>query len=264
MNLVDTHCHLSFEQFDEDLVEVLDRAQKAGVQKIICIGCRVEDAHKTLELVEKYNNLYATIGLHPCDVDEDFEKDIDTLANLATHEKVVAIGETGLDFFREENPSERLQRASFQKNYELAKKLEKPLVIHSRSLKAREQTLEMLSSFGNQPFVWHCFSEDMECAEAILELGGMISFTGVVTFPGRGELKHTPTAIQEVAKKIPLERIMVETDAPYLAPPPNRGKRCEPAFVVNTARFIAELRNMEVEEFANATTKNAERFFGIG
>ncbi len=254
MRFIDSHCHIHFESFDSDRAEILQRAHHAGVKKLICIGCRVPDAQKTLRIIEKYKNCFGAVSIHPADIEKSFEKDFEHIREFAEHKKVVAIGETGFDFFRETNPLEGIQKNAFEKHFELAKKLEKPLVIHSRS--ARDETLDMLQGFDGHPFVWHCFSEDFQTAERVIELGGMISFTGIVTFP-------KSLQIQRVAKKIPLENLMVETDAPFLAPVPHRGKRCEPAFVADTARYIADLRNMELEEFASITTGNAEQFFGL-
>ncbi|MBI5414996.1 TatD family hydrolase [Candidatus Peregrinibacteria bacterium] len=254
MHLIDTHCHLNFDKFDIDLDDVVKRAKAAGVTKMISIGCRVEDARKTIPILEKYEGVYGSLGIHPSDTKETFEDDFQTIRELASHPKVVAIGETGIDLYRPENPPLQRQVSAFEIHFEFAKKMHRPVIVHSRS--AVNETLEVLQKHKGYPFVVHCFSEGMEVARKILDLNGMISFTGVVTF-GKNDF------LLEVVRTIPLDRIMVETDAPFLAPPPNRGKRCEPAFVRDTAEFIAKIRGISLEEFSEATTKNAEKFFGI-
>jgi TatD DNase family protein len=254
MEFIDTHCHLGFESFDIDRDAVIARARKAGVKKMICIGCRMEEFQKVLNIAEQYDDVFAAIAIHPADIEKTFPQDFKSLCRLAQHKKIVAIGETGFDFFRTTNPSRTTQKKSFQKHCELAKEFSKPLIIHSRV--SSEETLAVLQTLNGYPFVWHCFSEDMSCAEQVVKMGGMISLTGVVTFASARE-------IQEVARGIPLENMMVETDAPFLPPIPHRGKRCEPAFVTDTADFIAKLRNIDVEELGDITTRNAERFFGI-
>lgn len=259
-SLVDTHCHLAFENFDTNRAEIIDRAHANGVSAMVSIGCTLSDAQKTLQIAEEYENVFAAASIHPADIPEDFSVPFEQIKKLATHEKVVAVGETGLDLYRPENPPKKLQQSAFEQHFRLARSLEKPVIIHSRA--AKEETLEMLRSFSGHSFVWHCFSEDMECAERVLALGGHISFTGIVTFPNRTD-KHALSEIQQVAKNIPLDRLMIETDSPFLAPVPHRGKSCEPAFVKATAEYIAALRNMDFEEFSKATTENAAAFFGL-
>lgn len=234
---------------------MIHRAKEAGVRKIITIGCHAESIPKAIKIADENDNIFTAVGIHPDDAHENFDTDFDIVQSYSGHKKLVAIGETGLDFYREENPTKQQQFYAFEKHIELAKDLQKPVIVHLRS--ADEEAEEFFSAHHNFPFVIHCFSSDWNFAQKILDLGGMLSFTGIVTF------KNADPKLLEVVKKVPIHRIMVETDAPFLAPVPNRGKRNEPAFTVNTAKCIADLRGMGFEEFTQKTTKNAERFFGI-
>ncbi len=253
--LIDTHCHLDFPQFDEDREGVIARAHSAGIMKMVSIGCHVEAAEKAIEIANTHEGISAAIGIHPCDISEKFPEEFKVIKELAHEKKVVAIGETGLDFFREENPSKMAQFDAFEKHSELAKEHEKPVIVHLRD--ATKEAKEFFTAHHDFSFVTHCFLGDWDFAKSIFDLGGMISFTGIVTF------KNADQDLLDVAKRAPIDRIMVETDSPFLAPVPNRGKRCEPAFTADTARFLAELRGEDFQFFAKETTKNAERFFGI-
>lgn len=250
MTIIDTHAHLDFPQFKDDLKETVENAQESGVEKIITIGCNAERAKRTIKIVQQFDNVFAAIGIHP---DDEF-KDFETIEELVKHPKVVAIGECGLDFFREKNPSRKKQEIALAKQIDLAKKHQKPVILHFRN--AREEALEYLRKNHDFPFVVHCFSEDLAFAEEIISLGGLISFTGIVTFPNA-------KTVQETAKKIPLEKIMLETDCPFLAPQKHRGQRCEPAYTYEIADKIAELKNLSLQEVAETTTKTTEKFFGI-
>lgn len=255
MKLIDTHAHLDFPQFENDIDEVVENAKKAGVYKIVNIGCSAERAKKAIKIAEKYDNIFATVGLHPSDLkEENFEKEFAEIEKLSTHPKVVAIGECGFDFFRKDKSEYPLQKKILQMQINLAKKNKLPVVIHLRDCK--KKALEFLKENHNFKFVVHCFSEDVNFANEIINLGGMISFTGIVTFPNSQQ-------VQEVVKNVSLEKIMIETDAPFLAPQKNRGQRCEPACVLDIAQKIAELKDISIEEVAKITTKNAEEFFGI-
>lgn len=253
--LIDTHCHLDFPQFDEDRIEVIARAKTAGVSRMITIGCHVEAAQKAVRIAEENDGVFAALGIHPDEAGENFDKDFEVIKQLADNPKVVAIGETGLDLYRPENPPLTKQIFAFERHIELAQALMKPVIIHLRS--ARNELAEFLTEHHDFPFVIHCYSEDWDFAQQVFDWGGMISFTGIVTF------KNANAELLEVAKKAPIERIMVETDAPFLAPVPKRGKRCEPAFTRSTAEFLAEQRGEDFAAFARQTTANAEGFFGI-
>jgi TatD DNase family protein len=255
MKLVDTHAHLDFPQFAEPLSELIARAKNKGVEQIVNIGCDLARAQKAVLLAKKYPEISAAIGIHPDDVSENFQEQFTQIAHLAQSKEVVAIGESGFDFFHQEKDLVyETQKAAFKSHLELAKSLNKPLVIHLRN--AREEALEFLQTEKPKKFVIHCFSEDWQFAEKIFELGGLISFTGIVTFPNA-------KLVQEVAKKAPLDKIMLETDAPFLAPQRWRGGRNEPGFVSEVAVKISELKQISIEEVAEATTKTAQDFFGL-
>lgn len=255
IELIDTHTHLDAKDFDNDRDEVVQRAHNAGVTRIVTIGAGngIESAHAAIALSEKHSKVWATVGVHPHDAAQDI--DIATLKSLASHPKVVAIGETGLDFFRDWSPKER-QLEWFQKQVELSIDIKKPLVIHCRE--AREEVFSVLSEAGAAAVggVFHCYSEDFEFAERISGLNFIVSITGALTFK-----KNEP--LRDLFRRIPLDRIMVETDAPYLAPEPFRGKRCESAHVLETAKALAIARGISLEEVANVTSENAFRLFGL-
>ncbi len=253
--LIDTHCHLDIPHFADDLSEVIARAKQYGVERMISIGCRLLAARRAIEISDEYAGVFAAVGIHPTDVNDEFAHDFAEIEKLAEHKNVVAIGETGLDFYREENPSSQLQHEAFRRHIDLAKRVNKPVVIHLRS--ARKELEAFLENEHDFPFVIHCFSEDMKFAQRVFDWGGMISFTGIVTF------KNADHKLLEVAKSAPADRIMVETDAPFLSPVPERGKRNEPAFTRHTAECLAELRGEALQNFARQTTGNAERFFGL-
>lgn len=259
MKLIDTHAHLDFPQFEGEIEEVIKNSQKLGVDKIVNIGCDQERAKTAVKIAKKYKNVFATVGLHPSDINEEnFEKDFAIIEELATsHQKnkIVGIGECGLDFFKQKNPPIELQKKAFRKHIELAIKINKPVIIHFRDAKEiAEEFFEQNRDLKGYKFVVHCFSENLEFAKKIIDWGGMISFTGIVTFLNAG-------IVQEVAKNISLDKIMIETDCPFLAPQKYRGQRCEPAYVLEVAKKIAELKEISVEEVAKKTTQNAENFF---
>lgn len=251
--LIDTHAHIEMKEFEVDREEVIKRAREAGVRYLISVGANMAGSKKAVELAGKYENVYAAVGIHPHDVKEMDDSTIQTLRELARHPKVVAIGEIGLDYFKEFSPKE-LQVVKFRELLSLAKELNKPVVIHDRD--AHEDTLRILKEEGIQNGVVHCFSGDNEFAKEILKLGFYISFTGVITFPKAGEAR-------KVIEAVPIEKIMVETDCPYLAPVPHRGKRNEPAFVREIAKTIAEVKGLSLEDVARITTLNVKELFGI-
>lgn len=249
--LVDSHCHLDFPELARRLPEILERMQQNDVGCAVCIGVNLEDLPGVLALAEAHANLYATVGVHPeyADADEPNEQ---KLLELACHPKVIAIGETGLDYHWQKDRPE-WQRDRFRCHIRAAILAGKPLVVHMRD--AANDTLRILQEEGAQAVggVMHCFTETWEVARRALDLGFHISFSGIVTF-------KNALAIKEVAQKAPLDRILVETDAPYLAPAPYRGKANEPAYVRYVAEELARLRRLSPEQVAEATTAN---FFNL-
>jgi len=253
-SLIDTHCHLEMDDFDPDRDEVIKRAKDAGIEAIITIGSDVESNIQALELSEKYDFVYSSIAIHPHDA-EDFSEDIYLkLKEWISREKVVAIGETGLDYHYEYSPRE-IQRDVFKRHLALAKETDLPVVIHSRE--AKKDTLEIIEASGVNRGVFHCFSGDITMAEKAMAMGFYISVAGPVTFKNARRLA-------EIVKAIPDDYLLIETDAPYLAPEPFRGKRNEPSYLVHTAKAIAELKGVHVEDLVRITTLNAKRLFGIG
>lgn len=254
--LIDTHCHLDSEYFPEGPDETLARARSAGVTGFVCVGVgSLAQAQSALGIAERRSDVWATIGVHPHDAaqcDAALEAE---LTRLASQPRVVAIGEIGLDFHYDHSPRER-QAEVFRRFIQHARALGKPVVIHTRSAPA--QTLAILAEENARDVggLIHCFSEDKAFAERALDLGFYLSFSGIVTF-------KRSLDIQAVAAWAPAERLLVETDSPYLAPVPLRGKRCEPAYVLHTARFVAELRGVSVEQLAEQTSQNAQRLLGV-
>jgi TatD DNase family protein len=253
MFLVDSHCHLDLLDLTPDqgdLNKVIERAQANDVHSILNVCVKLADFPNVLKAAETYPFVCASVGLHPNDIEE--EVDLPTLIKLGQHNKVVAIGETGLDYFRTTGDSE-WQRERFRTHIHAALELQKPLIIHTRD--AKQDTIRIMQEEGaiRAGGVMHCFTEDWEMAKQALEMNFYISFSGIITF-------KNATTIQEVAKQIPLERILIETDSPYLAPNPHRGKSNEPAFVRYTAEYIAALHNVSLDDFAEQTTQN---FFNL-
>jgi TatD DNase family protein len=255
--LVDTHCHLDQAYFPEGAEGPMDRARQAGVVGFVVIGVgrTLEPAREAVALAQRHPDRVAcTVGVHPHDAKEWSPAVVAELDRWAALPEVVAIGEMGLDYHYDHSPRD-LQRASFVDQIALARRHRKKIIVHTRE--AQEDTLELLRSEGARDVggVIHCFSEDVEFARSALDLGFVISFSGIVTF-------KSAHAVHETARWVPGDAFMVETDSPYLAPVPMRGKPCEPAYVVHTARRIAELRGEPLEDVARATTANAERVFG--
>ena len=215
--IVDTHCHLYFEELNKDLDGVLSRANELGVNTFICVGTNINDSHESLTLAQKYKNIYATAGIHPHDSKDAAEDDLQELRKLLDNEKIVAVGEMGLDYFRNISNSDT-QKIVFKDQLKLAEETNKPIVFHNRE--ADEDIINILSDFPNVIGVAHCFSSSYETAIKLIEMGFYISFSGNLTFKN----SHLP----EVAKKLPLDRLLVETDSPFLSPVPFRGKTNEP------------------------------------
>lgn len=249
--LVDSHCHLDFPEFEGKLDEVREEMRANGVTHALCISVELPKFPKVLALAEAHDNFFASVGVHPDHEAEAVESA--RLVELAAHPKVVAIGETGLDYHRLSGDLE-WQRERFRTHIRAARKSRKPLVIHTRD--AAEDTLRIMreEGAGEVGGVMHCFTETQEVAEGALALGFHISFSGIVTFKNATQLK-------EVARRVPLERMLVETDSPYLAPVPHRGKTNRPGLVRHVAEEVARLRGMAFEDLAEATTRNFFRLF---
>ncbi|MDR3352000.1 MAG: TatD family hydrolase [Zoogloeaceae bacterium] len=246
--LVDSHCHLDFPDLAADLPALLTAMQASGVIGALCIGVNMADFPRVLALAEAHTHLFASVGLHPEYAPPIDEPDVERLLRLASHAKVIAIGETGLDYHWHKDAPE-WQRLRFRAHIQAAVAASKPLVIHSRN--AAADTLAILAAEGaaRAGGILHCFSEDWAVARQALDMGFYLSFSGIVTF-------RNAAAVKDVATRAPLERILVETDAPYLAPTPFRGKRNEPAYVRHVAEEIARLRQIPYLELAHATTEN--------
>ncbi|HET6871606.1 MAG TPA: TatD family hydrolase [Sporolactobacillaceae bacterium] len=253
--LFDTHTHLNAEQFEEDYKEVIERAREAGVSKMVVVGFDQPTIKRAMALIEQYDELYASVGWHPVDAIDLTEKDLDWIEALAKHPKVVALGEMGLDYHWDKSPVD-IQKEVFRVQIQLAKKLKLPIIIHNRE--ATQDIIQILDEEGAQDVggIMHCFSADWEAAKHCLDMNFHISFGGPVTF-------KNADSTREVAQKIPLDRLLIETDCPYLSPHPFRGKRNEPARVRLIAEQLAVLKGISLEELAQITTQNANRLFHI-
>ncbi|WDZ78329.1 TatD family hydrolase [Ensifer adhaerens] len=252
--LIDTHCHLDFPDFEAERDAIVARAHEAGVEQMITISTRVKRFETILAIAEAYPNVFCSVGTHPHNADEELDITTEDLVRLSAHPKVVAIGEAGLDYFYDNAPRDA-QAEGLRRHIAAARETGLPLVIHSRS--ADEHMAAILteeSGKGAFPFLLHCFSSGPELARIGVELGGYVSFSGILTFPKSEELR-------EIAKTVPHDRMIVETDAPYLAPKPFRGKRNEPAYVAHTAAVLAETIGVSTEQIAAITTENAFRIF---
>ena len=253
--LIDTHAHLQMSKYDDDRDAVIARAAEAGVDFIINVGIDLPSCREAVKLAEDHENLYAAVGVHPHDARTLDDNTLDALRDLASHPKVVAIGETGLDYYRDLSPRP-IQRSAFEKLLSLAEEVDLPVIIHDRE--AHRDILEILGPYsGRVRGVMHCFSGDRDFADKCIGMGLYISFTGTVTYPNSHQLR-------EVAAHVPADRFFVETDCPYLTPQFKRGKRNEPAYVRAVAKKIAEIRRTTFPEIARVTTENAKTFFGIG
>jgi len=252
--LIDSHAHLDMDDFDADRETVIERAVQGGVTRIVTIGIDLASSRKAIEIAKKYKFIYATVGYHPHNANEAASGDLEKLRALASEPKVVAWGEIGLDFFRRHSPPEK-QVKVFERQLDAAAEQGLPIIIHDRD--AHEDLLRILKSRKRQYLgVIHCFSGNYDLAMTLIELGFCISFPGTVTY------KNAVNA-QTVAARIPLDRLLVETDCPYLAPVPFRGKRNEPLYVKHTAEKIAQLRQMDFRELAKATSANTARLFHL-
>lgn len=252
--LFDTHAHFDDEQFDADRDEVLKSLKSYGVGNIVNIGSSMKTSRTSVALAEKYDFVYATVGVHPSETGELCEADIEELKRLAANPKVRAIGEIGLDYHYHDDVEPSIQKKWFVRQLKLAKELDMPVIIHDRESKG--ECLEILKEHKISNGVVHCFSGSAETAREILNLGMMISFTGVLTF------KNAKKAIAACAA-VPLDRLMIETDCPYMSPEPHRGRRNFSGYVEFVARKMAEIKGVSYDELVNITERNAKRFYGI-
>ncbi len=253
--LVDSHCHLDFEQLSTQLDDVVRRAKLAGVGHMLTIGTKLRQFEGVRAIAEQYDNIHCSVGIHPHEAEEEgADITVQKLLELSDHPRVVAIGETGLDYFYEHSPRD-VQKQSFRVHIDAARQSGLPLIVHTRN--ADQDTIDILhEEYAKGPFagVIHCFSSGWEVAEKSMEIGFYISISGIVTFKAAKDL-------QDHVVRIPRERLLVETDSPYLAPIPNRGKTNEPAFVAHTAAKVASLQNVTEAEIATVTTENFFKLF---
>ncbi len=251
---IDSHCHLNYKGLVENQQAVLDRARAAGVGLMLNISTRVSEWDEVIGLAEREVDVMASVGIHPHEADLHPDVHADMLVAKAAHPKVVGIGETGLDYYYDHSDRER-QRESFRAHIAAARETQLPLIVHTRD--AEQDSLDILSeemAKGRFPALIHCFTASREFAESVLDLGLHISLSGIVTFKNARDL-------QETAQLVPLNRLLIETDAPFLAPVPHRGRTCEPAFVADTAAFLANLRGESIEQVAEATADNFLHLF---
>ncbi|WP_066301989.1 TatD family hydrolase [Bacillus sp. FJAT-29937] len=251
----DTHAHLNAEQYNDDLREVIDRALEEGVFRMVVVGFDRPTIEKAMELTEQYEFIYASIGWHPVDAIDMTDEDLQWIEELSSHPKVVALGEMGLDYHWDKSPKE-IQKEVFRKQIQLAKKVKLPIVIHNRDATADIVAILKEEGASEVGGIMHCFSGSPETAKECVEMNFYISLGGPVTFKNAKKPK-------EVAEVIPMDKLLIETDCPYLAPHPYRGKRNEPSYVKLVAEQIAEIKKIPVEEVARITTENAKRIFGI-
>ena len=253
--LIDSHAHLDMPEFDKDRNEVIQRAHDCGIEYIITVGIDVDSCRHAIRLAEEFESVYAIVGIHPHNVKDIDGGTYDILRKLTQHEKVCALGEMGLDFFRNHSPRD-IQLTRFREQIALAKELELPMVVHDRN--AHRETLAILKE--EKAFevggVIHCFSGDYEMASKCFDMGFYLSIPGTITF-------RKATSLQELVRKLPLGRILIETDAPFLAPDPFRGKRNEPSYVQYVADKIAKIKKLDFEEVTAATSRNAKTLFKI-
>lgn len=257
LGLIDSHAHIQGPEFAKDVAQVIQQAKRAGVEKIIVVGGAgdLSSNDAAVALAKSYPGLFATVGMHPHDAKTVSEEDLERLKDLTKVPEVVAVGETGLDFYYNHSPRQ-IQMDLFCRFIRMAREKELPLVVHDRE--AHQEVAELLQREGRGRLrgVIHCFTGDYEAAKEFLDLGFYLSFSGIITF-------RNAESLRAVARRAPLDRILVETDSPYLAPVPHRGKRNEPAFVRLVAETLAQLKGLTLEEVAGATYSNTERLFGI-
>ena len=255
---IDSHCHINFPELSERLPDILSKMKENQVSHALCVSVTLPEFPQVLALAEAHDNIYASVGVHP-DYEDTPEPSVDELLRLANHPRVIAIGETGLDYYRLSGDLE-WQRKRFRTHIQASRASRKPLIIHTRS--ASEDTLRIMreeqagTEAGGVAGVMHCFTESLAVAEAALALGFYISFSGIVTFKSAKDL-------QAVARVVPLERMLIETDSPFLAPVPMRGKTNEPGFVRHVAEYLADLKGIPLTELAEVTSQNFRTLFGV-
>ena len=252
--LFDTHTHLTDAVFDQDRGDVIQRALDAGVERMVAIGYDLESSLAAVALAERFEAVYAAAGIHPCHVHEARKADFREIEKLLDHPSIVGVGETGIDLFHDRS-TYPLQQASFRRHMEWGRSTGLPVIVHDRD--AHAEVMAMLDEFpeGETTAILHCFTGDIAMAEKAVSMGCFLGIGGIATFKN--------ASVREVISGLPQDRILIETDAPYLAPVPHRGRRNEPAFIVNTAEAVARHRAVSVEELARTTTQNAQRVFRI-
>lgn len=247
--IVDSHCHLNYKGLKEDQAAVVERARDAGVGCMLAINTKLSEYQEIVDIVEAYDDIYGSVGIHPHEAENEPDVALDALLSRAKHPKIVGIGETGLDYFYDNAPRD-MQMVNFKAHIAASRQTGLPVIIHTRD--ADDDCVAVLRdemTKGAFPGVIHCFTASQMLADAVLELGLYISISGIATFKSAKDL-------QETVKTVPLDRLLVETDAPFLAPVPHRGKTCEPAFVMDTARFVAELKDVSFEDLQQQTSQN--------
>lgn len=255
---IDSHCHINFPELAQKMPELLQRMEDNGVTHALCVSVDLADFPQVLALAEQYPHIYASVGVHP-DYEETEEPSAEQLVTLSQHKKIIAIGETGLDYFRLKGDLE-WQRERFRQHIRASRLSGKPLIIHTRA--ASEDTIRIMkeegagTDQGGAAGVMHCFTESLEMAQAAIEMGFYISFSGILTFKSAKDL-------QAVAKALPLDRILIETDSPYLAPMPHRGKTNEPAFVRHVGEYLADLKELPLQEVQETTSRNFFQLFKL-
>ncbi len=254
MQIVDSHCHIDrvdLEEFGGSVESMLSHAKELSVNKFLCVCIDLEHFDQVHNLALQHSNIYASVGVHPTEIISK-EPSVEKLLELSSSERVIAIGETGLDYFRVKKDEADWQRDRFRRHIRASNKSEKPLIIHMRE--SKEDIIDILHKENAQSGVMHCFAEDWETAKAALDLGFYISFSGILTFNNANDLR-------EIAKKVPADRLLVETDSPYLTPAPYRGKPNSPAYTYYVAEKLAEVRNTSIDEIAEVTTTNFNNLF---
>lgn len=254
MKIIDSHCHLDrldLSAFGGSVESVLAHAKELSVMQFLCVCIDLEHFDEVLFLAKKYPQIYASVGVHPCEL-EGKDPSVEALLTLAKHDKIIAIGETGLDYFHVEKVMADWQRDRFRRHIKASNQSGKPMIIHTRN--AKKDTIAIMQAEKAEQGVMHCFSEDWETAKAALDLGFYISFSGMITFKSAKDLR-------EVAKKVPSDRLLVETDSPYLTPAPYRGKPNLPAYSYYVAEKLAEIRSVSINDIASTTTSNFEQLF---
>ncbi len=256
--LVDSHCHLDridLSPYDGDLSRAIEAAQMRGVERLLCISISVENRQTVLDIAKQHDCVYASTGIHPLDVESGTANKNELVEWIKEHEKIVAVGETGLDYYYDDK-NKVLQQESFAIHLQAAGETHKPVVVHTRN--AKQDTLDLIKEHGNleSAGVLHCFTEDWDMAKQAMDLNYYISLSGIVTFKNAESLR-------DVARNMPMDKLLVETDSPYLAPVPYRGKRNEPKYVREVAEFVAELKGVSYEHLAEVTTDNFNRLFQL-